>query len=62
MAPKGAQSARQGTQKARMRAPAVRCVGCETYAPKGVRIEFPSPLKRLLGNGRCRRAWSRRGA
>ena len=28
MAPQGAQSARQGTQKARKRAPAVGCVGC----------------------------------
>ena len=33
MAPQGAQSARQGTQKARKRAPAVGCVGCEESTP-----------------------------
>ena len=42
MAPTGAQSARQGTQKARMRAPAVGCVGCDTETPKGV-PDGPSP-------------------
>ena len=42
MAPQGAQSARQGTQKARKRAPAVRCVGCEPETPKGVPILLPA--------------------
>jgi len=35
MAPQGAQSAHQGTQRARMRAPAVCCVGCENQGRPG---------------------------
>ena len=41
MTPQGAQSARQGTQKARMRVLAVCCVGCEDpdseWSRKGAR-------------------------
>jgi len=40
MAPQGAQSARQGTQKARMRAPAASCVGCAHETPKGVSVRL----------------------
>ena len=37
----GAESARQGAQKARMRALEVSCVGCGPETPKGVSILLP---------------------
>ena len=50
MAPQGAQSARQSTQKARKRAPAVGCVGCASDTPKGVFQWTNSPTCKFRRN------------
>ena len=52
MAPQGAQSAHQGTQKARMRAPAVCCVGCDQPASAGSGID-PRALHTIASRNRC---------
>ena len=55
MAPQGAQSARQGTQKARMRALAGTCVGCAQPVSAGSGID-PCALHTVVGRNRpCRK-------